>query len=253
MERISHHGRDTAYRRWDEEDGRTILCVHGSGGHHGIWRAQSELPGTVVALDLSGHGDSDDIEADPGFETLSAYVDDVTAVAGEIDADAFVGASLGGAVLLTLALERDLPAEGLVLVGTGARLAVLDDLRRWLAEDFERAVDFLHGPDRLFHDADDRILSASREAMLEAGQSVTRRDFESCHEFDIRGKLDRIDVPALAVVGEYDQLTPPRYHRYLAENMPDCEVAVVEDAAHLAMLERPTGFNAAIEAFLNRL
>jgi pimeloyl-ACP methyl ester carboxylesterase len=35
--------------------------------------------------------------------------------------------------------------------------------------------------------------------------------------------------------------------------MTDCDLAVVEDAAHLAMLERPTAFNAAVEEFLDRL
>ena len=253
MEWATHHGRETAYRRSSGERDRTVLCVHGSGGHRGVWRAQTGLSETVVAVDLSGHGESDDIEAEPGYEALSAYADDVVAVARETDADAFVGSSLGGAVLLTVALERDLRPEALVLSGTGARLAVLDDLRRWLRDDFERAVDFLHEPDRLFHDADERTLSASREAMRATGQAVTRRDFETCHAFDVRGKLDRIDAPTLAVVGEHDQLTPPRYHRYLAENVPDCEVAVIEEAAHLAMLEQPTAFNAAVEAFLDRI
>ncbi|MEF8780214.1 MAG: alpha/beta hydrolase, partial [Haloferacaceae archaeon] len=51
----------------------------------------------------------------------------------------------------------------------------------------------------------------------------------------------------------HDRLTPPWYHEYLAEEIPDCELAHVEDAAHLAMLEQPTAFNAALEEFLDRL
>ena len=54
----------------------------------------------VAALDLSGHGESDDVDAEPGYTALSAYVDDVLAVAEAVDADVLVGNSLGGAVLL---------------------------------------------------------------------------------------------------------------------------------------------------------
>ncbi|MFC4357111.1 alpha/beta fold hydrolase [Halobium salinum] len=276
MDGVTHHGRRTVYRRFDrsggddgdgedtgDRDGNggsepgAMLCIHGSGGSSGVWKAQSRLADRrpVVALDLSGHGESEDVDADPGYGCLSAYADDVVAVARETDARVLVGNSLGGAVAMTVALERggDLDLDGLVLAGTGARLAVLDDLLHWLEGDFERAVEFLHAPDRLFHDPDERYLSESREAMLEAGQAVTSRDFHTCHVFDVRDRLGDVDVPALAVVGEHDQLTPPYYHEFLAEEMPDCDLAVVEDAAHLAMVEQPEAFNAALEEFFERL
>lgn len=252
-----HHGRTTAYRVREsrgESDAPTVLFVHGSGGSKAVWRGQFRLASdySVAALDLSGHGESDDVEADFGYETLSAYVDDVVAVAEETEASILVGNSLGGAVVLTLTLERDFDFDALVLAGTGARLAVLDDLLTWLEDDFERAVTFLHGDDRLFHTDDERIVEGSKEAMYDAGQAVTSRDFHSCHTFDVRSKVGDVDVPTLALVGEYDRLTPPSYHDYLVEEMPDCERVTIEDAAHLAMLERPGAFNAAVSDFLTR-
>jgi pimeloyl-ACP methyl ester carboxylesterase len=232
-----------------------MLCIHGSGGNHAVWRPQFRLAATtpVTALDLSGHGESEDVDADAGFEALSAYVDDAVAVARAVDAEVLVGNSLGGAVALTAALERDLDLSGLVLVGTGARLAVLDDLLEWLDHDFERAVEFLHAPDRLFHDPDDDLVAASREAMADAGQAVTARDFRTCHGFDIRDRLDGIETPSLAVVGSHDQLTPPWYHEYLADELPDCAYAELDDAAHLVMLERPDAFNDVVRQFLSDL
>jgi len=257
METVTHHGRTTAYRRHDRGgDGAPILFVHGSGGSSGVWKAQARLADRrpVIAPDLSGHGDSDDVDAEPGYETLSAYVDDVVAVARETDARVLCGHSLGGAVVLTLLLDRtpDLDLSGAVLAGTGARLAVLDDLLRWLRTDFERAIEFLHGPDRLFHDPDERLVAVSRETLHEAGRAVTHRDFRTCHGFDVRGRLDDVTVPTLAVVGEHDALTPPWYHESLAESIPDAEWTTVPDAAHLAMLERPEAFNEALSAFLER-
>ncbi|XVH31695.1 alpha/beta fold hydrolase [Haloferacaceae archaeon DSL9] len=256
MDSVTHHGRSTAYRSSDRGgDGPGLLCVHGSGGSRHVWKSQSRLSdrAPIASLDLSGHGDSDDVAADPGYEALSAYVDDVVAVATETNATVLVGNSLGGAVVTLVALERDLDLDGLVLAGTGARLSVLDDLLTWLRDDFERAIEFLHAPDRLFHDPDPALVELSVESMREAGGEVTYRDFRSCHEFDVRDRLDDIDVPAIAIVGEHDHLTPSWYHEFLAAELPDCTWTEIDDAAHLAMLERPAAFNAAVESFLDRL
>ena len=257
METVTHHDRETAFRVSDRGgSGQPLLCVHGSGGNHAVWKSQFRLGDErpVVAVDLSGHGESEDIDADPGYETLSAYADDVLAVAEATDAGVFAGNSMGGAILLHLALERDdFRPEGLVLAGTGAKLAVLDDLLRWLEEDFERALEFLHAPDRFLHDPDGELVEMSREAMREAGQEVTYRDFRTSHEFDVRDSVGEIAVPALAIVGENDQLTPPWYHEFLADEMPNADLAVIDDAAHLAMLERPEPFNAVVGDFMDSL
>lgn len=254
METVTHHGRETAYEVADRGgDGPPICFVHGSGGSRDVWSAQHRLAdqNPVVTLDLSGHGDSDDIDARAGYATLSAYADDVLAVLEATDSRVLVGNSLGGAVALQLLIERDTDLDAAVLVGTGARLGVLEDLLDWLANDFERAVEFLHGTDRLFHDPDPELREESTKQLRETGQVVTHRDFLTCHEFDVRDDLEAIDVPALAIYGEHDQLTPPWYHEYLAEEIDDAWIAELEDAAHLAMVEQPTAFNAALTEFLD--
>lgn len=256
MESVTHHGRKTAYDVVDRGgDGPPICCIHGSGGSRDVWNGQRPLAdyAPVVTVDLSGHGDSDDIDASAGYSTLSAYADDVLAVVEATDAAVLVGSSLGGAVVLQILLEREFDPAAAVLTGTGARLGVLEDLLAWLRSDFERAVEFLHGPDRLFHDPDSGLRERSMERMYDTGQAVTRRDFLTCHEFDVRDRVDEIDTPTLAVYGEYDQLTPPWFHEYLADEIDDAGLAEIEDAAHLAMVERPTAFNAVIDEFLSEI
>lgn len=256
MQRVTHHGRATTYRRSAHTDeGPGILCVHGSGGDAGVWKSQARLADRtpVTAMSLSDHGDSGSLTAQAGYETLSAYADDVVAVAEETGDRVLCGNSLGAAVAMIVALDRDIDLDGLILAGAGARLPVLDDLLVWLQSDFERAIEFLHGPDRLFHDPDEELIEISEAAMRETGQAVTARDFRTCHAFDVRERLGEIDVPTLAVVGEHDKLTPPHYHESLSEAIPYCEMALVDDAAHLAMLEQPAAFNSAVESFLDRL
>jgi len=256
MERVTHDGRATAYRRFDRGgDGPTVCFVHGSGGTKDAWKSQARLadrfPG--VAVDLSGHGDSDDVATPAGPETLDAYADDVVAVADETGATVLCGNSLGGAVALWIAVERDLALDGLVLAGTGAKLAVAEPLRDALADDFDRAVSLLHEPDRLFHDAPPEYVELSAASMRACGRAVTERDFLTCHRFDVRDRLDAVDAPALALVGAHDELTPPAYHEYLADGIPAGELFELPDAAHLAMLEAPAAFNEALSAFLARL
>jgi pimeloyl-ACP methyl ester carboxylesterase len=257
METVTHDGRTTAYRLVEgDTSGPTTLYVHGSGGTHGLWTGQYGPDGPAhpaVALDLSGHGESDDIETDPGTESLNAYVSDVIAVARETDADVLVGNSLGGAVVLQTVLEERYQPAALVLAGTGAKLTVLDTLRDALVSDFEAAIDFLHGDERLFQDPPERMREHSIETMAAVGQHVTRRDFETCHRFDVRDRLDDIDVPTLVLCGEHDHLTPPTYHEYLAQAISDATLTTVPDAAHLAMAERPTAFNEALTDFFDRV
>jgi len=253
MQAVDHDGRTTAYRQVERDGGPTTLYVHGSGANHRVWGRQygsDGLPGSAVAVDLGGHGDAEDISTDAGPATLDAYADDVVAVAEATDADVLVGNSLGGAVAQWVALERSWSPTALVLVGTGPRLPVFDGLREWLADDFDRAVEFLHGRDRLFHGTDGPAVDRSREAMRAVGQAVTRRDFLTCHRFDVRDRLGEIDPPTLAVCGEHDKLTPREYHERLAAAIPEAEVAFVSDAAHLAMVERPDPFNEVVGDFL---
>lgn len=255
METVSHDGRETAYRvAHSHGDGPTALYVHGSGATHTVWAAQYGPRGAThpaVALDLSGHGESDDIDTEPGLDTLRAYAADVRAVARETGADVLVGSSLGGAVVQHLLLEGKLDLTAAVLAGSGAKLAVAGQLRDALAEDFEQAIETLHSDERLFHDARPRMVAQSKETMRAVGQTVIERDFLTCHTFDIREQVGDIDVPVLALVGEYDQLTPVEYHDFLASEIPDGRLALVEDAGHLAMVEQPTAFASAIETFLD--
>ncbi|SFS50228.1 alpha/beta fold hydrolase [Halostagnicola kamekurae] len=253
MDTVTHHGRETAFvATAGERSDETICFVHGSGTSHTVWEFQNSLSDRydLVSLDLSGHGASDDVQADAGYATLSAYSDDLLAVVEETDATAVVGSSLGGAVTLHALLERSFEPNAAILTGTGARMGVLEDLLAWLESDFERAIEFLHEPDRLFHDPNAELLEASRERMRECGRRTTARDFRTCHRFDVRADLGEIDVPTLAVCGEYDRLTPPWYHEFLADELPDGEYVTIDDAAHLPMLERPDAFNEALDDFV---
>lgn len=252
METVAHHGRETAYRATRFGEGDPVLYVHGAGGDHRLWTEQygPEGIGPAVALDLSGHGESEDVLADPGPETLDTYAADVAAVARDTGARTLVGNSMGGAVCLQVALARDQAVDALVLCGTGAKLGVGDDLLATLEADFEAAVEAIHAPDLLFHDADAATLERSKAVFRETGDTVTIRDFRTCDSFDVRDRLADVDVPTLALTGEHDGMTPPSFTEYLGANLPDCETTLLPDCAHLSMVERPADWNERVRTFL---
>ena len=252
METVFHDGRTTAYRVTDFGSGPRVCYVHGAGGTHGVWVEQyGDRDGPpAAAVDLSGHGDSDDVVTDPGTETLEAYADDVVAVCEATGASVLCGHSMGGAVALWVAAERDLDLSALVLTDSGAKLGVDDGLLESLERNFESAVASLHVPDTLFHDPDDELIEVSERGLLSTGPAVTLRDFRTCDAFDVRDRLGEVTLPTLAVCGEHDRMTPPRFHGYLAAELSDCEFEEIPGAAHMSMLERPERFNEAVRSFL---
>lgn len=254
MNAVTHDGRTVTYRETDYGDGEPVVYVHGAGGTHRLWVEQyaPDGVGPAVALDLTGHGESDDASIDPGRETLDAYADDIVAVTETTDATTVVGNSMGGAAALWATLERGLDPDALVLCGTGAKLAVDDGLLDLLDSDFDAAVEALTAPDLLFHDTDDETVARATDAMRAVGPTVTSRDFRTCDWYDVRDRLGEIEARCLAITGEHDGMTPPSFTRFLGEELPDCETALLDGCAHLSMLERSEAWNERVRAFLDR-
>ncbi len=65
--------------------------------------------------------------------------------------------------------------------------------------------------------------------------------------------LSVVTVPTLVIVGEEDTLTPPALSSTMASAIPGAHLARLPQAGHLASLEQPAAFNAALLGFLDRL
>jgi pimeloyl-ACP methyl ester carboxylesterase len=62
-----------------------------------------------------------------------------------------------------------------------------------------------------------------------------------------------IETPAIAICGEEDVLTPVKYHQYLHDRMPSCELRVIPKAGHWPFVEQPEVFDRVIREFLAQL
>jgi len=71
-------------------------------------------------------------------------------------------------------------------------------------------------------------------------------------DFDITGRLHEITVPTLFIVGEYDEATPGAA-AYYQSLMPNAELVIIPNAAHLAMQDDSARYIQEVGAFLNRV
>jgi proline iminopeptidase len=69
-------------------------------------------------------------------------------------------------------------------------------------------------------------------------------------DFDFTPDLGRVSKPTLVVVGAEDRATTPRAARVLHEGIPRSELAVLDGAGHMSMIEAQDGYLAAVKRFL---
>jgi pimeloyl-ACP methyl ester carboxylesterase len=94
------------------------------------------------------------------------------------------------------------------------------------------------------------LTELGQRALLETGPDVLLGDFGACDHFDVIGRMGEIEVPTLVITGTADQLTPPKYARFLAEHITDAQLVLVEGAGHMVMLERPAQVAKIVQEFL---
>lgn len=110
-------GASVHFLAWGEPGRRGLVFVHGGGAHAHWWThvaAKFADEYRVVAIDLSGHGDSDHRDA----YSLEQWTDEVVAVAaaGQIDGTpVVVGHSMGGFVTIATAARHPDALAGAII------------------------------------------------------------------------------------------------------------------------------------------
>jgi 3-oxoadipate enol-lactonase len=256
---IGGHGIRIAYETRGAA-GPWVTLTHSLGCSRQLWAAQiPELARThrVLAYDLRGHGES---TADDTPGSLSLLVDDLLALLDQLDIAVthHVGVSVGGMVGQLLASRHPQRVASVVLANTTFFMPeparAMWDQR--IAQARKEGVASLAAPSIA------RWLSASfRErdpqgvAQLEAQFGKTSlAGYVSCCQaiqaVDTAHDLEAIRCPALVIAGAEDVAATPEVARAMQARLQDGRLLVLQDAGHLANLEQPGPFNAALGGFL---
>jgi pimeloyl-ACP methyl ester carboxylesterase len=127
--RISVEGASVAYREWGDAADRSIVLVHGGGAHSRWWDHIAPLLARgwrVLAVDLSGHGDSGR-RARYSLDTWAGEVLAVVTEAGDAASSVVIGHSMGGLVTLRLASLAGAQIAGAVAIDSPVRDVAPED------------------------------------------------------------------------------------------------------------------------------
>lgn len=242
-------------------DGPAILFIHGYPLDHTIWQHQvAHLDGwRRIAPDLRGMGKSD---APEGGYSMATYSADLAALLDALGVDQVVlcGLSMGGYIAFDCLRRWQSRVSGLVLMSTRAEADTPDGRKGR-----DAAV-------RLARQAGSSAIADGMLSMIVADSAPAetmdrvRAMMAATPLAGILGALDAmkgrpdstpllptLDMPALIVVGEDDQITPPEQARAMARAIPRAQLMVVADAGHLPPVERPEVTTEALREFLRRV
>jgi pimeloyl-ACP methyl ester carboxylesterase len=222
----------------------TLVFIHGAGGNRLSWQLQLHHFRDAQAIGLPGHPDGQ------GFGTIVEYARSVEEFLerNAVENPVLVGHSMGGAIAIEYALGHS-DLDRLVLVGTGARLRVRQDLMARILEDYEEASKIIARLS-VSPDCDPAVAERIAREMLKVKADVTYGDFEACTRFDRMNDVEKITNQTLIICGSDDLLTPPKYSQYLQQKIRNSKLILVPGAGHSVMLEKHREFNEALEVFL---
>lgn len=250
---FDHDGLLLNLREWGSEGDPGIVLVHGGAAHTHWWDpiAPRLAQGRhVVALDLSGHGDSG---WRPEPYRLGSWAGEVLAVAATLNAPVVIGHSLGGLVTLAAAMQAPERLAGAI---------VLDILARpILPEEQERRDRRAGRASRLFATREEAIANFRTLPAAGDGQiaSVVRhvaahsvREVEGgwtwkndrnifLRDALARDELAAMDLP-LCLVSTGKGLLSPAAAAAMAERLgPRAMAETLPEAGHHMMLDQPVG------------
>ncbi len=261
---VDVEGASIRYRAWGSQGSPVVVLVHGGAAHSGWWDHIGPHLATehrVLALDLSGHGDSGRRES----YDLETWAREVVAVAAAESADPPVvyGHSMGGFVALTAARDHGHRLRGAVAIDSPVHKISPESSERRDRRADEKPR---HYPDRETILARFRTLPED-EMQLDyvmrhlAEGSVTEDDEGWRWKFDprvfVNSMMEPEDLRGAAcevalLRGERGMATidiTETVRERLGGTVP---VTVIPDAGHHIMIDQPVALIAALQTLLGQ-
>jgi pimeloyl-ACP methyl ester carboxylesterase len=258
-------GVTVSYRAWGKTDDPVAVLVHGGAAHAGWWdHVGPHLSAThrVVAIDLTGHGDSDHREV----YTLEGWADEVIAVARTQSTapPVLLGHSMGGFVVLAAARRFGADVRGVCAIDSPVR-EMSPEARSW-SEKSQRLPGLKVYPDRESIVArfrtlpeDDSTLPYVHDAV--AAGSVKQVADGWTWKFDprifLRSRMEPHEVAEVVcdvvlVRGERGMATRDITDAVASRLGRDVPVTLIPDAGHHIMLDQPIALIATLQTLLGQ-
>ncbi|MGH2538446.1 MAG: alpha/beta fold hydrolase [Candidatus Promineifilaceae bacterium] len=244
--------------------GRPLILLHGWINSWDVWRnAMLAVTGRggyrLYALDFWGFGDSAKPAHDGGSAfRLSSYVEMVRGFMDNlgISSAPLAGHSMGGTVALQFALAYPERVSKVIVVGSPVYGRSLNPMLQlagygWSAWVAWRVPAIREGIMRAILAGDSRPV---RQMIFRDVQRTTLQSFfrsiGDLRDTDLRGKLQRLNQPALGIYGANDNIVSPKNGPILAREAGRARLAVMHQSRHFPMSDEPEKFVETLSTFL---
>jgi 3-oxoadipate enol-lactonase len=241
--------------------GRPIVLVHSLLADRTSFEPLATLLAAthrVFMLDLPGFGGSHPVTG--GLEAVADRTADAIRGLRLEQSPILLGNGYGGFVALLTAIRHPAIAARLVLADCGAafsepgrqafRNMSAAAAAKGLAAISEVAMRRLFAP--AFQDAHPELIEQRRARFVAVHSETFHAACEALASLDLRAQARGVHLPALVLVGEQDEATPPEMARELAELLPQARFVLLPGCAHVPQLQAPQQFLAAIADFIGR-
>ena len=248
-------------------DLRTLVLLHAFPIGANLWEPQiHSIPKgwRLITPDLRGFGGSTELDS-VGALSIADYADDVIDLLDELGVTRAVigGCSMGGYAALALYQSAPHLFEGLVLANTraGADSPESRANRRNMLAIVDR-----EGPSGVAREMMPKLLGNTTHESNSNAESFIRRLIKQQSPIAIRSAIHRmmhrpdstpllaqVSVPTLVITGAEDEMIPVEESRKMAGAIKGAKLVIIPGAGHLASLEQPEAFNAALNEFLTAL
>ncbi len=258
------------HRLYVEEAGEGIplLCLHTAGSDSRQYRAVMNDAGItdkfrVIAFDMPWHGKSSPPAGWHTYEytlTSQGYIDMILTVcdALSLDRPVVMGCSIGGRIVLHLALDYPERFRALIGLQSGAHAEPYYDLQ-WLhrpdvhgGEICAAMISGLIGPSAPQIDRWE-----TQWHYAQGGPGVFRGDlYFYTVDGDVRDRLSAIDTrrcPLYLLTGEYDYSCTPDDTRAIAQSVEGARVTIMKGMGHFPMSEDPEAFLSYLRPVLSEI
>jgi 3-oxoadipate enol-lactonase len=238
-----------------------LVFLHGIGGAARAWRGQLDFfkdRYRTIAWDMPGYGGSAPLPT-VSIAALAGALQDFLQHVG-VTKPILIGHSIGGMIVQQLLAKSPLVAGAVVLAQTSPAFGKPDG-------DWQKAfIDARLGPlDRgatlaslasslvkelVGDDPDPGGMDLARDCMAAVPEATYRATMLALMGFDLRNALKSIAVPTLVLSGTKDNNAPAPMMAKMASYIPSAKYVELDGVGHLANLERPIAFNAAMDRFL---
>lgn len=211
----------------------------------------------VVVLSLPGFGASESVGSE--LEAIADHIAGAIGALGFKQQPILLGNGYGGFIALLTSIRHPGIASRLVLADCGAKFsepgrAAFRGMSKTAKENglgaiADIAMRRLFAPE--FQQQNPALIEDRKKRFLAVDPQTFHGACDALAELDLRAHLSSVTVPALVLVGEQDEATPPPMSHELCEGLPNAKLVVLAGCAHVPQLQAPDLFMATIRNFID--